>query len=424
MRYVAPLLVLVPALGLGCSDASGGSAIERGGSGAGAQGGSGGGSGAQGGSSGDGFGGSLIPEDDAGGSSGSGGSGGGILQGEPPCTAGDPNVDRDGDGFTPAQGDCNDCTELMNPGAFDFPGNNVDEDCDGVKDNEPDGCSTMSIDLASTYPGDALSALDLCRAQSGDSWGVRSVAYVKADGTNGMNSLSHGILPSFGAATPRRGNHMLALSSGTARAANQPGYRHPSGGLFGDMGTRSGLPVGFPVPAPACPGVQPGAGNGFDPAAIELRIKAPTNANALKFDFMFYTFEFPEYICSEFNDFFVALMDPAPPGAISANVSFDSQGNPVSVNNGYLEVCQSQTAGGKHFPCPQGTALLAGTGFEPAASTGWLQTVVPIVPGQEYRLRFAIWDAGDDILNSTVLIDNLTFDVTDASVPITEPPPK
>ena len=54
----------------------------------------------------------------------------------------DENLDADGDGFTTCAGDCCDATTdgcgdpvLVNPGAFEAPGNTVDDDCDGNVDN-------------------------------------------------------------------------------------------------------------------------------------------------------------------------------------------------------------------------------------------------------------------------------------------------
>src|SRR5262245_61298936 len=52
----------------------------------------------------------------------------------------DEDVDLDGDGFTTCGGDCCDSTEcsdpnLVNAGAFDAPGNTLDDDCDGTVDN-------------------------------------------------------------------------------------------------------------------------------------------------------------------------------------------------------------------------------------------------------------------------------------------------
>src|SRR4051812_29954736 len=57
---------------------------------------------------------------------GSGGGGGtGPLKEEPACDGVDPDKDNDGDGWSGAQGDCNDCTPQMNPGAQDYPANNI-----------------------------------------------------------------------------------------------------------------------------------------------------------------------------------------------------------------------------------------------------------------------------------------------------------
>src|SRR2546423_811886 len=57
------------------------------------------------------------------------------------CSSG-PDEDRDQDGYTVAQGDCNDCDNRVNPGAYDVAGNHVDEDCSGTADDEPAGCDT------------------------------------------------------------------------------------------------------------------------------------------------------------------------------------------------------------------------------------------------------------------------------------------
>lgn len=352
-----------------------------------------------------------------GGSTSTGGHGAGLgIGGHGPGSGGSLNV-----GGSPGSGGG---SAVCDVGAFDYPGNGVDEDCSGVADDEPLNCDSTVPDVGYGDPMVAAGAIGLCRAQQGSSWGVIAAKFVKADGVDGMNPTSHGLLPAFGPALgPREGQRMLALSSGAARAPGDPGYSSPAAS---DMGTSGGQPPGFPVQSPSCPGVfqQPFAN---DSAALEVTLRVPTNAKGLKFDFDFYTYEFPDYICSEFNDFFVAVVTPPPQGAQSGNVSFDSQGNPVSVNNGFLEVCPAQSAGGKNFPCPRGTGELQGTGYDeweesgPHAATGWLTTEAPVTPGGEITVRFAIWDAGDHVLDSLVLVDNFTWIEGELTGPKTQP---
>src|SRR5213593_1040138 len=61
--------------------------------------------------------------------------------------------DQDKDGYTRADGDCNDLDPNTNPGAFDVPGNMIDEDCRGTPDDEPSACDDgLPVD------GDAVAA--------------------------------------------------------------------------------------------------------------------------------------------------------------------------------------------------------------------------------------------------------------------------
>jgi hypothetical protein len=121
------------------------------------------------------------------------------------------------------------------------------------------------------------------------------------------------------------------------------------------------------------------------------------------------------------------------------NIAFDSQNNPVCVNNGFLEVCEPHVYEGmkngmpfmRSYDCKYGTAELAGTGFDtgdaftshPRAATGWLRSRAHIVPGEEFTVRFAIWDVYDNILDSTVLLDNVAWDPQPGSNETIRPPP-
>ncbi len=374
-----------------------------------------------------------------GGISGTGGvittDGGNPNKPPPPCPDSDPNLDGDGDGYTPAQGDCRDCDPMTNPGAVDVAGNLIDEDCNGGLDDEPTACDG-AVSFDGNDPVQAALAMGICRMQNGESWGLRSARWGFPDGTVASlgpqpipfplplppsgcgavgqppNPMSHGLLDSFGSnVAPREGTKLVAISSGVARSgpgpAPPPGVgTSPSGA---DMCTYAKAPPGFPKDFPSCAGTATAFDTSAnDGMALDLEIKVPTNAQSCSFDVNFYTFEFPGFICSQFNDFFVALLDSAHPNTPpDRNVSFDSQGNAISVNAGFLEVCAGPTvAGNKQFDCKYGTTELQGTGFESGAATSWLRTTFSVVPGETIRLRFAIWDVGDHILDSTTLLDN------------------
>jgi hypothetical protein len=355
-------------------------------------------------------------------------------------------TDHDGDGFSGAAGDCNDCDPNTNPGAFDVPNNKVDEDCNGVPDDEPTGCDTQAV-LASVDPLNAALAIDLCRKTTETAtgkertWGVVDASFIAPDGSTSCGgvgnctadkdyALGHGNLTHLGGNRPQNsGTHMLALSSGTGRDPTDTGYQDVAG--F-DKNFIVGAAPGYPAPAPACPGVV--TGQPHDGAALRLVIRVPTNAQSFTFNSNFFSYEFPDYICSRYNDGFVVEMAPAPTGAsIGGNVVFDQAGNPISVNNALLQACDSQNAGGKNFGCPLGSASLAGTGFGADtagvnhAATGWLQTQVSIDPalkGKDITLVFAVWDSGDGVLDSTALVDNFQWSTQPGqNTPVTKPNP-
>jgi hypothetical protein len=184
-----------------------------------------------------------------------------------------------------------------------------------------------------------------------------------------------------------------------------------------------------------------------DDVALELTLRAPTNAIGYSFAFKFHSFEFPYWICDQYNDQFIALVSPAPAGSINGNIAFDSHNNPVSVNFVGIDVCdpdqKAQFASdcattGNTCPtapdpyCPAGTGPLKETGFDTlgasyggAGATSWLRSQAPVKGGSEFTIRFAIWDTGDQAFDSTVLIDDFQWitsgSATTGTVPVTSP---
>jgi hypothetical protein len=349
-----------------------------------------------------------------------------------PSSCGDSADDADGDGFRTREGDCNDCVSTINPAAFDVSGNGVDEDCSGAAD-EPASACELGLAIDSSSAEDAARALGLCSFPSEGSraWGVLSARFTDASGNPGLHHPhAVGLLPDFGAAKPRAGSTLLALSTGSARAQNQPDYERGCDALDDDDCNlefdcdEDGAepPAGYPKPSKSCEFPAEGAGLAYDQAALELKLRVPSNANGLSFDSMFYTHEFPHYICLDYNDFFAVFKEPRERAAADANILFDDNHHPIGVDSALFAVCDPDAPTPKPFACPLGTALLKGTGFGPherrcglsdyfrgGGATGWLKTTAPVDPGSLITLRFAIWDTGDPYFDSTALLDHFTW---------------
>jgi hypothetical protein len=365
---------------------------------------------ANGGNAGDGVGGF------AGGGPG-GGTGTGMM-----CNSG-PDEDKDKDGYTVNQGDCNDCDPNVNPGAIEVATemgkDAADEDCDGKVDNVAGPCDdALAIGDPDAYHGAA--AVELCqKASAADKlkkWGVLSAKWTRANGSGSPSPLQYGLMAKFGPnVNVQGGKRMLALSSGNARTPSDPD----------PCGTQSCHPSGQGTPPAGFPQQVCNAANSiFDDVALDLDIRVPTNATGYSFNFKFYSFEWAEWVCTSYNDQFIALASPAPMGSINGNISFDSKNHPVSVNLGFFDACDPSTCqdfasfcvSGCPAPpnpcCPSGPGQLQATGFDvwgDAGGTSWLKTQAPVKGGSDLKLRFTIWDTGDENLDSTALVDNFQW---------------
>ncbi len=369
----------------------------------------------------------------------------------------DEDIDLDHDGFTTCAGDCCDSTECadpasVNPGAFDVPGNGVDDDCDGHIDNVATCDSGLASDSANAL--DFAKAMDLCAtADAGNrKWGVLSATWSLTDGTGLPDARGHAIRPDWGPnVMPHAGAALGVVSTGIAADENDtnPTYANATNGT--DKMQAANFPADWlaanngtlPV-TPGCPNAS--GTQAHDPVMLTLTIRVPTNARSFAFDTDFYTEEFPEYVCSPYNDFLVVLLDstfngtPANPADKNLAAYTNAQLGrwPVGVNlatldkglftqcvNGTLG-CSNVGMGTRTITTCVGTSELAGTGLEaPAAGTcdadslvggasGWLTTYGNVVGGETIKLRIAIWDTSDGILDSTALVDDFRWSTAPA----------
>ncbi|MBA3539201.1 MAG: choice-of-anchor L domain-containing protein [Deltaproteobacteria bacterium] len=351
-------------------------------------------------------------------------------------------IDDDGDGWTDCDGDCDETRALVNLGAFEIVGDGLDNDCSATtSDTTPAALCSASTKFAGVTASDQVKALDLCQTTTANpplaqrTWGLISTTHQLANGTtpsaadaSNIANLQASVTTLFGSTiVPRRGVTLAGLSTGASRDANDAGFVSPvSGTAFtsalpfpssGPLGTylaaHGGNVLAGSCGAATCP-IGTGAN---DSVMLNLTIRVPTNAYGVSFDFRFLSSEYQNYQCTQFNDQFLILLTTGAAGIpADRNIAFDATGAPISVNSKFLSVCGGNTK--NCGTCADGTAGLAGTGYDAVngAATPWLTTDAPVIPGETITLRFMLFDLGDHIFDSQVLLDNLRWSATPMTV--------
>jgi hypothetical protein len=325
--------------------------------------------------------------------------------------------DKDGDGFGPCAGDCNDENKWISPGNVEDPTDGVDNNCDGVID-EPQVSCDCGGEPGLTLEEQAARALGLCNQHQ-----ILSLNLIG-------NPQGYGVFEEWGAILPRVSRdasstdgwpqdncNFLIMSSGLVKNPD------PQSGELMDLGI-----WGAPDPAPVPDGAEVN-----DLTQFELQLRVPGNAKGFSFDFIFFSVEYPEFVCSVFNDTFYALVidDPGLNGGARTNISYDQEGNEITVNNGFFEYPPywSLEITGTQYEIPE--AWQPGCNDDPSigctapnpcpsykgSTTGWLRTTAPATPGADITLIFSIHDEGDSILDSAVIVDNFRWQ----TVPIDGP---
>jgi lysophospholipase L1-like esterase len=227
---------------------------------------------------------------------------------------------------------------------------------------------------AEAAPGVVLSAdaLALGRALAGDTSWVTGAAFESRAGSTSTALASGGV-----AGMPTSGAQAALLSTGDATITTAPNSSDSSGADLGGTSVRGD--------------------SDFDVTVLRVDLQVPATVNCLVgLDFRFLSEEYPEYVGSRYNDAFIAELDrttwDTSGSTIAApdNFAFDPTGSPITVN----------AAGATSMT----TAQAAGTTFDGA--TPLLTAATPLTPGA-HRLYLSIFDQGDHIYDSAVLVDNL-----------------
>jgi len=361
---------------------------------------------------------------DGGGSGGSdGGAGpgtGGVGNG---CTPADRAQDGDGDGVSANGGDCNDCDPNVNPNAIELPKDGLDNDCNGSID---DGLAACDADATGKKDAQSLvHSIELC-----DPRFVQAAALVTDHGVS--DERARNVLAHLGILQPENGANFMFISTGVAVDAMGAGYVNPQQGT--ELGNSTDNPLPNLAGSSSCGlGGMPTTANDY--TELTIKLKAPANVNSFSFQFQYFSGEFPDFVCSEYNDQFLAIVQSSKTYPEATNISFDAMKNPITVNSGFFTVCDKPGM----FPlprppetqrCTHPSSDNKGTGYDvaldpllsvPGGSTGWLTTTAPIEPGEEITLRFVIFDADDQQLDSAALIDNFQWGAAPVSGPSTGP---
>lgn len=358
--------------------------------------------------------------------------------------------DCDDDGYLVNAGDCNDMNPEINPDAYDFPDDKLDNDCDGTPDNPILTCETAGM-----MPMDFARALDLCPQRQKNKMGtvVDPVAraewgQVKGYGPGQRIWISDtkmqqvAIAGSFGANAARAGKTLVGLASGPWGSADPRNTMPLDDPMFKLGDACSDIPLDKDDCAVLSNGAPAGGVSVQDWAELKLWLQVPTNAHALAFDFAFFSSEFNQYWNASLNDAFFVLVTSKT--LMGKNVAVDPSGKAVTVNSSAFQLCPkypgppmlSPEKLPALMPCvgtdgdmAQGVfGSLAMTGYDGmpvmgsngnyylyGGGSGWLTSRFTVTPGEQMIVRIIVNDTFDGYKDSAAIVDGMRWEALPAS---------
>ncbi len=150
-------------------------------------------------------------------------------------------------------------------------------------------------------------------------------------------------------------------------------------------------------------------GGAFDYTELRFVLQVPPGVVSFSYDFAFFSVEYPYYYGSQYNDMYIGWLESE---KWTGNISFDTMGNPISLNAGFL----ANRDDNGNLPA------LAGTCMRQHAGTDWLQSKAGVTPGETITVVFAVFDLADPVLDSYVFLDNFQWGCEPVGKPETMPP--
>ena len=287
----------------------------------------------------------------------------------------DPNGDNDRDGYTASEGDCNDASSLIGPAAIEIAGNGIDDDCDGVIDEPLADCDEK---LSGRVDAMSLAA----------SLGQCDPKFLTGASFQGPSDMrARAVVSEFGIIKPKAGSSMVLLSTGRAVDKLSPGYVSPQSGTDLGFGNHARQPRALPGRGP---GLRHGpASDGERLHRVGREAKRADERLSFSFNFQFFSAEYPEFVCTSYNDEFLVELEA--PNEIAARDQHlvrrrqepDHRQQRLLHRVHELEQAADQALHAR-------VTEITGTGYEDASgaepiggSTGWLTTTAPVTPGEE-----------------------------------------
>jgi hypothetical protein len=234
---------------------------------------------------------------------------------------------------------------------------------------------------------------------------------------------------------PKEGEKFLIISTGNIAAPNAQGVITMSNGSH-EPGVDNANPGNQQLPPPMtsargsnngaggtpfinCDGVgdcsdslqaqwNAGGNAANDLLWFQFEVDVPGDTHGFEFDFAYFSAEFPEYVNTTFNDIFVVWSNSE---TYTGNLCFvDDQ--PCTVTALWPVTHQGNTAALAGTGFPHCALMLFGNclGGWTGGGTGWYSAKASAAPGETLQLTWAVFDMGDSVWDTAVILDNWRWD--------------